>query len=107
MSLGPTLSLALDTLRLRKHVAIHSFENHLFVLSRKTCETVKVLGDGEHALLGAVVEQGCVRCRRGGFRERWVLNRHDERGQRLPVNAQSEHTQLATQSYVGIGRKEG
>ena len=107
MSLGSTLSLALDALCLRKHVAVHSLENNILVLSRKARKTVKVLGDGEHALLGTVVEQTCVRSRRGGFRERRVFNRHDERGQRLLVKARNEHTQFATQSYVGIGRKEG
>ena len=87
MGLWSTLTLALNTLDLRKHVAVHSLEHHVLILPRKTRETVKVLADGEHALLGAVVEHGCLRSRRGGFRERRVFDRHDEAGQRLLVNA--------------------
>ena len=78
MRLGSALPLALDTFHNRKHVIVNGLENYLLVLSREPCHTVKVLGDGEHALLGTVVEQSCLLRRRRSFRERGVFDSHDE-----------------------------
>ena len=72
------LPLALDTFYLGKHVVVYGLEDDLLVLPREPRDVVQILGNGEHALLGAIVEQRCILRRRRSLRERGVFSGHDE-----------------------------
>ena len=72
------MPLALDTFYLGKHVVVYGLEDDLLVLPREPRDIVQILGNGEHALLGAIVEQSCFLRRRRRLRERGVFCSHDE-----------------------------